>query len=98
MLPGESHFGMYSVGEAVNLNCVDTSGSENLVQWLNSTGTVLTFGMASVTLTINLITDRHHALQYTCRVHSSSGVTQDLNYTFIVLSEFLLCMVMIWLE
>ena len=87
---GESHFGMYSVGEAVSIDCVDTTGSANLVQWLDSTGTVLTFGSASVTLTISLIADTHHGLEYTCRIHSSSAVTQDSSYTIIVLSELAL--------
>ncbi len=77
---------MYSVGESVSINCADTTGSTNLVQWLNSTGTVLSFGSASITLTINLVTDRHHGLEYICRIHSS-GNTRDLNYTIIVLSK-----------
>lgn len=78
---------MYSAGEAVNLNCVDTTGSANLVQWLNSTGVVLTSGSTAATLSINVVTDRHHGLRYTCRIHSS-GSSRDLNYTIIVLSKF----------
>ena len=78
---------MYSAGEAVNINCVDTSGRADLVQWINSTGTVLTSSLStSVTLTINSITDQHQGLDYICRIRSS-GVTRDLNYTFIVLSK-----------
>lgn len=83
---GESHFGMYSVGEAVNINCAPRSASSSLVQWLNSTGELISFGLKSVTLTISQITDRHHGLGYTCRILSES--TRDLNYTLIVLSEF----------
>ena len=82
---------MYSIGEAVNLNCADTTGSANLVQWLNSTGMVLTFSSTSVTLTISLLTDEHHGIEYTCRIHSS-GVLSDLNYTIIVLSKLLIGM------
>ena len=77
---------MYSVGDAVSIDCVDTTGSANLVQWLNSSGRVLTFGSTSSTLSINLLTDSYHGLVYTCRIHSS-GVTQDSNHTIIVLSE-----------
>lgn len=88
VLLGESHFGLYSVGEAVSINCVDTSGSVNLVQWLNSTGAVLTFGSRSVTLTISPITDRHHGMIFICQIHSS-GASRDLNYTFIILSKFI---------
>ena len=83
---GESQFGLYSVGESVSLHCTDTFGSANLVQWLDSHGTVLTSSSTSVTLNINLITDRHHGAEYTCRIHSF-GSTRDLNYTSIVLSE-----------
>ena len=79
---------MYSVGESVSISCADTTGSAILVQWLNSAGRVLTSGSGSVTLTINLITDRHHGLEYTCRIHSL-GVTRDLNYTIFVLSELI---------
>lgn len=77
---------MYSVGESVRLYCADTFGSANLLQWLDSAGTVLTSSSTSVTLNINLITDRHDGAVYTCRVHSF-GSTRDLNYTSIVLSE-----------
>ncbi len=80
---------MYSVGETVAISCVDTTGSTNLVQWLNSTGSVLMFGSTSITLTIGTITDRHHGLEYTCRIHLTSEVTQDLNYTIFILSESL---------
>ena len=78
---------MYSVGESVGLYCADTFGSSNLVQWLDSAGTVLASSSTSVTLNINLITDRYNGAEYTCRIHSF-GSTRDLNYTIIVLSEF----------
>lgn len=78
---------MYSSGEAVSINCIDISGIANLVQWINSTGTVLTSSSsAAVILTIASITDQHHGNNYICRIHSS-GVTRDLNYTIIVLGK-----------
>ena len=49
---------MYSVGEAVTINCADPNGAANPVQWLNSSGTILTFGLTSAALTILSITDR----------------------------------------
>ena len=79
---------MYSAGEGVNINCVDSSGTADLMQWLNSTGTVLASSLStSVTLTINSITDQHHGLNYVCRIHSP-GVIRDLNHEIIVLSEY----------
>ena len=75
---------MYSVGEAVDIYCADTTGSANLVLWLNSTGTVLSSGSTSATLPIALITDRLHGEEYTCRT-----LSQDSNYTIFVLSEFI---------
>lgn len=83
---GENQLGLYSVGESVSLYCADTFGSANLVQWLDSAGTVLASSSTSVTLNINLITDRHHGAEYTCRIQSF-GSNRDLNYTSIVLSE-----------
>lgn len=83
---------MYSVGEAVTINCADTTGSSNLVQWLNSTDseTVLTSSStSSVTLTINTVTDRHHGRKYICRIQSP-GDSRDIHYTIIILSEFTL--------
>ena len=78
---------MYSSGEAVSINCIDSSGTANLVQWINSTGTILTSSLSTaVTLTFASVTDQHHGIDYVCRIHSS-GVTRDLNYTIIVLSE-----------
>ena len=79
---------MYSVGEAVNINCADTTGSANLVQWLNSTGTVLSSGSTYATLPIALITDRLHGAEYTCRTYLSR-VTRDSNYTIFVLGMFI---------
>ena len=84
---GESQFGLYSVGESLRLYCTDIFGSANLVQWLDSTGTVLASSSSAVTLNINLITDRHNGLEYTCRIQSF-GSSRDLNYTSIVISEF----------
>ena len=79
---------MYSVGESVSLNCVDTSGTASLVQWLNSsTGAVLSSGSSAATLSFSTVTDTHHGLQYVCRVHSS-GVARDSNYTIIVLGKY----------
>ncbi len=66
---------------------MDTTGSANLVQWLDSAEAVLAFGSASATLTISLVTDRHHGLEYTCRIQSSSALTRDSIYTLIILSE-----------
>ena len=78
---------MYSSGEAVSINCIDSSGTANLVQWINSTGIVLTSSSSmAVTLTIASVTDQHHSNDYICRIHSS-GVTHDLNYTIIVLGK-----------
>ena len=71
----------------LTLSCVDTSGTANLVQWINSTGTVLTFSSSNaVTLTFASVSDQHHGVDYICRIHSP-GVTHDLNYTIIVLGE-----------
>lgn len=87
LLTGETLFGMYSTGEAVTISCVDSSGTADLVQWIDPMGTVLTSSLSTtVTLTINSITDQHHGLDYICRIHSS-GVTHGLNYTIIVLGE-----------
>ena len=78
---------MYSAGEAVTISCVDSSGTADLVQWIDPEGTVLTSSLSTtVTLTLNSITDQHHGLDYVCRIRSS-GVTRDLNYTIIVLGE-----------
>lgn len=78
---------MYSSGEAVSINCIDSSGTANLVQWINSTGTVLTSSSSTaVTLTIASVTDQHHGNDYVCRIHSP-GVARDLNYTIIVLGK-----------
>lgn len=88
MFAGETHFAMYPSGEAVSINCIDNSGTANLVQWINSTGTVLTSSSSTaVTLSIASVTDQHHGTDYVCRIHSS-GVTRDLNYTIIVLGEY----------
>lgn len=85
LIEGVSHFGMYAIGEEVNINCVDTSNSAEQVEWLNSTGTVLIFSLSStVTLNIDAITDEHHGLTYTCRIRSSETV-HDINYNIIVL-------------
>ena len=87
MFAGETHFAMYSSGESVSINCIDSSGIANLVQWINSTGTVLTSSSsAAVMLTIASVTDQRHGNNYICRIHSS-GVTRDLNYTIIVLGK-----------
>lgn len=83
---GEKHFGMYSVGEAVSINCAPTSEMASLVLWLNSTGELISFGLRSATLTIGHMTDKHHGLEYTCRI--VSGSIRDLNYTLTILSEF----------
>ena len=78
---------MYAVGEEVNINCVDTSKTADQVEWLNSTGTVLIFSLSStVTLNIDMITDEHHGLIYTCRIRSL-GIVHDINYNIIVLGE-----------
>ena len=80
---------MYSVGEAVNINCVDSSGTADQMQWIDSMGTVLTSSLSTtISLTINLITDQYHGLDYICRIRSS-GVIRDLNYTIIVLSKYI---------
>lgn len=90
MFVGASHFGMYAVGEEVNVNCVDTSKTADRVEWLNSTETVLIFSLSStVTLNINMITDEHHGRIYTCRIRSS-GVEHDINYYIIALREYIL--------
>lgn len=84
---GVSHFGMYAIGEEVNINCVDTSKTADQVEWLNSTGTVLIFSLSStVTLNIDMITDEHHGLFYTCRIRSSA-IVHSINYNIIVLGE-----------
>ena len=81
---GEGHFGMYSIGESVTLNCADTTGSAELVQWVTETRT--TSGASSVSLVISSITDQHHRAQYTCRIQFPELV-QDLTYTIIVLGK-----------
>ena len=87
ILSGVSHFGMYTAGEEVNINCVDSHETAEQVEWLNSTGTVLIFSLSSVvTLTIDTITDEHHGLDYTCRIRSS-GTTHDISYNIIVLGN-----------
>ena len=73
---------MYSIGEAVNIDCVDPNSF--VVSWKNSMGTVITFGYKSATLTINSIMDIHHEEEYTCTIESS-GAVRDLNYTIIVI-------------
>lgn len=83
-LLGESHFGMYSVGETVNISCGDPNGF--LVVWLSSTGEVISYGLTSAALNINSITDRHHEQEYTCRIQSPEA-TRDLNYTIIIISK-----------
>jgi hypothetical protein len=89
LLAGETHFAMYSSGEAVSITCIDSSGIANLVQWINSTGTVLTSSSSTaVTLTIASVTDQHHGNDYICRIHSS-GVTRDLNYTIVILGKYI---------
>ena len=84
---GTSHFGMYAIGEEVNINCVDTSETSEQVEWLNSTGSVLIFSLSStVTLNIDTITDEHHGLTYTCRIRSSENIN-DIRYSIFVLGE-----------
>ena len=78
-------FGLYSVGEAVDLNCADTAGSSNVVQWLNSAGAVLASGSTSATLSYSVLTDGHHGTELTCRI--LAGVVRDSDYTIIVLSK-----------
>ena len=87
LFTGITRFAMYSAGESVSITCVDSSGTADQLQWLDLAGTVLTFASStSLTLTLSSITDQHHGLDYICRIRSS-GVTQDFNYTIIVLSE-----------
>lgn len=79
---------MYSAGESVNINCVDSSGMANQLQWIDPLGTVLTTSSSAVvTLSVSAITDQYHGLDYICRMRLS-GETHDTNYTFIVLSEY----------
>lgn len=93
MCVGERHFGMYSVGESVNIKCADPDAF--LVSWINSTGEVISYGLKSATLTINSITDGHHGHEYTCRIKPSSETTRDFNYTIIIISRSLLTVVAI---
>ena len=89
-IKGISHFGMYAIGEEVNVNCVDASNTAEQVEWLNSTGTVLIFSLSStVTLNIDIITDEHHGLTYTCRIRASDHeIVHDINYNIIVLGTY----------
>ena len=80
---------MFSIGDSVTLNCADTSGSAAMVQWLNSAGTVVNSATTTTSLTFSTLSDQQHESVYTCRV-LMSGVMEDLNYTVLVLSKFIL--------
>ena len=84
-----TRFAMYSAGQSVNISCIDSNGTADLLQWIDPMGAVLTSSSStSVTLTFNSISDQQHGLDYICRTRSA-GVTQDFNYTIIVLSEYI---------
>ena len=75
------------VGETVSLDCIDTTETATSVQWLNSTGHVLASSTTlSVSLNINPITDVHHGMRYTCRIHAEDLMT-DLIFTVIILGK-----------
>ena len=79
----------FSIGNSVTLNCADTSGSAAMVQWLNSAGTVINLATTSTPLTFSTLSDQQHESVFTCRA-LLSGVMEDLNYTILVLSKFIL--------
>ena len=87
LFTGVAQFAMYSAGDSVSINCVDSSGMADQLQWVDPAGSVLTTSSStSVTLAWSSITDQHHGVDYVCRIRTL-GVTQDFNYTLIILSK-----------
>ncbi len=80
---GHVNFGLYAVGQTVNLNCPSSAGNETV--WLEN-GELVATGSGSLALTISPVTDAHHLTVYTCMVNSLTGV-QESNITIVTVGK-----------
>ena len=79
----QERFGMYTVGQNVQIACPSSSGGE--VEWLEDS-VVIANGSGSLDLTLNSLTDSHHLRVYTCR-EKTMPVVKDSNVTIVVVGK-----------